>query len=152
MNTKFTLVEQMRMARDERERVVTEPYKYIIDKQYLIIKNLQDDLQRLSNFMANPIKNYLIDKFGYELKDKLRSIIIDAVSKKDKPVKVEITRNMIGFMDNQSLESYILRTYQTVNVPALSLKVSSRPTINDRVTVMSVHIPELNYSYNVPSK
>lgn len=152
MNTKFPLLEQLRIARSHREHDIIAPYKKVIDRQNQQINQLTETINKFTKLLANPIKDELLREIGYSIKERLTAIIektIISVSKNRKPIKLIIYPDDLVFTSNAHafIENSIIREYERINLPKLSLAVNINPS--DNVPFLRVDIPSLHYNQRI---
>lgn len=143
---KFPLLEQMRWARDERERAVREPLEHTIDFISRRMRAVEDRLRSLEKLVGSEVGKMAVEVIGHNLANEMRRIVVEALMKsghKQEEITLTFPSDMIRFMDPKSIERQVLDEYMHRNVPRLRLNAFKQ--MQESVTVLDIRIPELGF-------
>lgn len=140
----MTLLEQMRMQRDQREAPLLEPYKAELRSAAITVRDLRENLRRIERFMGTEIAKHVISRIGHDASRRIMETIYKAVSAargEPKPVRITLPADAVRFMDPRSIESEVLSQYASRNLPDMSLSLDA--SADQHIATVDIRVPPL---------
>lgn len=143
---RLSLLEQMRMQRDQREAPLLEPYKAELRSAAMTIRDLRDRLRQIEQFMGKEIAKHVIGQISHDVSRRLMETIYKAVraaTGEPKPVRITLPSDVMRFSDPRSIESHVLQEYAQRSLPDhLSLSIDGVAP-DQHVMTVDIRVPTL---------
>jgi hypothetical protein len=143
---KHSLLEQLRTARDNREREATEPLATALRMAESQADNLHRALKAIEKLMGSEMAANVKEQIAHELSRAIHSKIREAFLNVDRRkasevVTISLPRSEFLFADPRSIEARLLARYLTENVRGMSVRV--KPEAEACVSYLDIQIPPL---------
>lgn len=154
---RLTLLDQMRMQRDQRESAVTAPVRAALAEERAAHRLTIGRLNELQRLAGEKIFRHVLEEFADALSQKMSQVAYDAAMKADPSVSdivtLQVSRYDLMAQDDQSWVAEAIHRYASHSAASFAVRVEPNvPVLADavyRTKTLVMGFPSFNFAKQI---